>query len=254
MPDYSIGFGSNENASQNLEILMSEHKKGTGNCSGFAPAVHKTVGLGVKLVGATALDTPQLIAKVLSDEKVKKQLAEKLKKVGEELMKQQNGGKQPSLGSSLGEIGSTVASSLKDPAISEVKKSPGYKKLQTSLSQTKCAFENSPVGVFINENKTLLIIVSSVAAIGGGVAMYHSRSGDGLAKYAKHIPEIDIYSVGGVNFSLKKFKFEPSTRTLGADVKASAKWKNVQANFQIGGTFKDKKLDNLSGSGKPILA
>ena len=103
---------------------MSDKKQSVGTCSNFGPAVHRTVGLGIKLVGATAQDTPKMIERILSDDKVKKKLAEKLKKVGEELMEEQNGGKQISFGASFGKIGSTVANSLKDPAVSEVKKSP----------------------------------------------------------------------------------------------------------------------------------
>ena len=168
-------------------------------------------------------------------------------------MKEQTGGKSLSLGAPFSKMGSAAAGVLQKPATNEIKNSGKFKKLETSLTQTKCAFDNTPVGAFVNENKTQLIIVGAVAAIAGGVAMYYTKSGDVPAKALKLLPELSLLTLGAVDLSVKNLAFKPSEQKVGADVKASGKWTNVKANFQLGATFASTSLLRVAGSGSLIL-
>ncbi len=231
----------------------AESKKSANRCSKFGPTALKTVVLGIDLVGWSAANSHRLIEKVLENEKVQKQLAAELKKAGEALMKEQAGGKPVTLSSSLGKLGSATGGVLQKPLTNEVKKSAEYKKLETSLTQVKCAFDKTPVGAFVNKNKTLLIIVGSVAASGGGVAMYRAKAGDVPASALKLLPELSIVTIGAVDLSVKNLQFKPSDRTVGADVKATGKWITVKANLEIGATFANDSLKRVAGKGSLIL-
>ena len=228
-------------------------KKSADRCLKFGPATYRTFAIGIDLIGWSAANSPQVLARVLENEKIQKKLADELKRAGEELMKQQRGGKPLSLDTTMGKLGSTAGEVLKKPLVREVKNSAKYKKLQASLNQTKCAFDHTPVGVFVNENKTLLIVVGSVAAIGGGVAMYRAKAGDVPAKAYSLLPLLTPRKIGAVDLTLKDLKLVPSKREVSADVSASGKWKNVQANLELGATFANDALTRAAGKGSLIL-
>lgn len=232
----------------------TKNKKSAARCSKFGPTAHKTVALAIDLVGWSAANSHRLVERVLEDKKVQEELAAELKKVGEELMKEQTAGKSLSIGSTVGKIGATAGGVLKKPVTDQVKQSPEYKKMDSSLTQMKCAFDNTPVGAFVNENKTLLIVIGSVAAIGGGVAMYYTKAGDTPAKGLKLLPTLlPTFSIGAIDLSVKNFKFKPSERKIATDVMAKGKWNGVKANLQLGATFANDAIVRASGKGNLVL-
>jgi len=211
----------------------TKSNKSADRCSTFGPAATKTVALAIDLAGWSAANSHRIIERVLENKKVQKKLAEALKKAGEALMKERAGGKSLSLGTTFGKMGSAAAGALQKPVGNDIKNSGKFKKLETSLTQTKCAFDNTPVGAFVNENKTQLIVVGAVAAVAGGVAMYHTKAGDTPAKALKLLPQLSVLTIGAVDLSVKNLEFKPSEQKVGADAKATGKWKSVQANLQL---------------------
>jgi len=232
----------------------TKNKKSASRCSNFGPTAHKTVVLAIDLVGWSAANSHRLVERVLEDKKVQGKLAAELKKVGEELMKEQTAGKPLSVGSTIVKIGATAGGALKKPMTDQVKQSIEYKKLDSSLTRMKCAFDNTPVGAFVNENKTLLIVIGSVAAIGGGVAMYYSKAGDTPAKGLKILPMLlPTFSIGAIDLSVKNLEFKPSERKIATDVTAKGKWNGVQADFQLGATFANDAIVRAAGKGNLVL-
>ncbi len=230
-------------------------KKSVGGCSKFGPAANKTVAVAIDLVGWSGKNSHRIVERVLEDKKIQKKLAEELKKAGQELMKEQTGGKAVSLGDSLGKIGGAAGGVLQKPITNHVKQSVEYKRLDSSLSQLKCAFDSTPVGAFVNENKTQLIVIGAVAAIGGGVAMYYTKAGDIPAKGLKLLPMlIPDFSIGSVDLSVKTLEFKPSQRRIGADATAKGKWKGVNADLQLGATFANDALVRAAGKGNLVLS
>lgn len=227
--------------------------KAKGRCSTFGPTALKTVALAIDLAGWSAANSHGIVEKALENKKLQEKLAKEFKKAGEELMKEQAGGMPLSLETSLGRIGSVAAKTLQKPATSQAKKSSQYKKLDFSLTQLQCAFDNTQVGVFVNENKTMLIVVGVVAGIGGGIAMYHTKSGDVPAKAIGLLPELSVLKIGAVDLSVKNLKFTPSERRVGADVKAVGKWTSVKANLEMSATFANDSLQRIAGNGSLVL-
>jgi len=221
-------------------------------CHNFPEAAKRTVVLAVKLTGATVKDSHAILSRVLADHELQEKLHAALKKAGEELMAEQAKGNKVTLGKSLGTIGSATGSVLKSPVLKEVKKSSEYWRLEQGLQDFKCAFDNTPVGVFYNENKTLLIIVGVVGAVGAGAAMYYTKAGDLPAKAFSLLPSLTPIKLGTVELKVSDFKFKPSERQFDATVGAAVEWKAVKASFEVSVAFKNDKL--VGAGGKTDLA
>jgi hypothetical protein len=222
-------------------------------CGQFGPALTKTVSVAIRLLGWSATNGHGLVERVLEDVAIQNKLAEEFRKAGEELMKQQMGDKPLTLGASLGKFGSSARKVLEKPVVSSFKKSAAFKKLEKSLEETKCAFDDTPVGAFVNDNKTWLLVTGVVAVVGGGFAMYRAKAGDVPAKAFAILPFLAHRKIGAVDLSLKTFTLEPSTQTVGADLAITGEWTNVKAEFEIGAKFADEKLLSAAGKGKLVL-
>lgn len=224
-----------------------------GQCSALSHAVNRTIGLGIDLVGVTVKDAPQILERVLKDPKVAKALAEALKKAGQDLMAEQSRGQALTLDQSLSKLGSAAGGVLSKPSEQEVRRQREFQRLETSLRELSCAFESSPVGVFVNENKTLLIIVGSVAAIAGGVAMYYTKAGDAPAQALGLLPKLDIVKIGGVTLSASNINFTPSERKVSGTFGAQGKWGAVAASLELSATFANDSLQSAESRGRLTL-
>ncbi len=230
------GNKSNEEKKQSKE----EKKAATQTCRSLPAAAKRTVALAIKIPGAAHSS----VTKVLEDRELQLAVANELKKAGEKLMKEQaeSKGKGISMGASLQKVGAAAQKKLQEPVVKELKKTEEYKKLEKGLAEFKCAFDNTPVGAFVNENKMLLIIVGAVGAIGGGVAMYYTRSGDVPAKAYSLLPFLTPIKLGSVELNASGVKFKPSERQFEATIGAKGEWTGVKANLELSAAFKNDKL------------
>jgi hypothetical protein len=222
-------------------------------CTKIGPALHRTVAVGIDLIGFSAVHSHQVLSTVLEDKKIQLQLAEALKKAGQELMAEQNSGKHLTLDDTLSKIGTAADGIVRVPVKNQYQRSAEFQRLESSLQQLKCAFDQTPVGAFVNENKTLLVIIGSVAAIGGGVAMYQTKAGDVPAKAFSLLPSLTPISIGSVDITLQNFELKPSERKVAFDAGMSGKWSRVEARLNLGATFAHDDLTRAAGSGKLTL-
>ncbi len=115
---------------------------------------------------------------------------------------------------------------------------PEIQRINHRLKQLKCHLKKSPSGIWVDENKKLLIIVASVAALTTGAAMYKMRSGDSLAGFAEGLKK-DIKFRGTINIRGEITKAAPSTRSFGAKITASTKFNNINISSSIEGLVSD---------------
>ena len=226
---------------------MSTNKKTkVETCPSFPAAAKKTVALAVKLPGAAIKDSYSNLNEVLNDPKLQNELASALKAAGQALMDEMAKNKTISAGKSLSRIAKVSGKNLQKPMTSQIKKSPEYRRLEKGLKEFKCSFDNTPVGVFVNNNRTLLIIIGVVGAVGSGVAMYYTRTGDLPAK-AFRLAELISIEIGAVSISAEKFVFTPSVRGIEVAIDTTAKWDNVKAKFGLSAAFKNDKITGVGG-------
>jgi hypothetical protein len=217
---------------------VTKSAKTTQQCPSFDAAASRTVALGIDLLESTVGNSPQLLKSVVEDPKVKEAIAKALMQEGQKLMDEQRQGKSESVGSTMSRLGTAAITGGKAPAASkaanELKKTPEYRRLETGLKELKCSFDQTPVGVFVDENKTLLVVVAAVAAIGGGVAMYYTKAGDVPAKgYEAVFANLSPIKIGAVSLQAKKLEFKPSERKVDTALAMTGNWTNVKADLEL---------------------
>ncbi|VAW62504.1 hypothetical protein MNBD_GAMMA11-3071 [hydrothermal vent metagenome] len=115
---------------------------------------------------------------------------------------------------------------------------PEIQRINHRLKQLKCHLEKSPSGIWVDENKTLLIVIASVAVLAGGTAMYRMRSGDAFASLAEGLKK-DIKVKGEINIRGEITKVAPSTHSFGAKITASTEFKNINMSSSVEGLVSD---------------
>ena len=104
--------------------------------------------------------------------------------------------------------------------------------LQQETVAFKEALECSPMGVWVDKNKTKLIVVGALGLIGGSVYMYKHRTGDDVADLSKNLLK-GTFNAGAVTFDGKVTAVVPSKRTFGAEMSASYQWQKVKTTAKI---------------------
>ena len=130
-----------------------------------------------------------------------------------------------------------------------------YKKLQRSLDTLVCSYKKSPVGVWINENEMLLIIVASGLAVGGAAAMYQVRKGDQVAAWGLDLAKthFDVEVIGGLKLGVSNPEFVPSRRRIGLKGFAKADFKGVKGTLDVSVATQENKLAAVSGNADIVV-
>jgi hypothetical protein len=230
-------------------------------------ASQKTVALVVDL-GEAALGSSEVVVKgILKDPKFQKAVAAALKAEGQAMMADQTKGRTTGIGEATRRLGGAAgkAALAKSPVAAQrvLQKSPGtkteYQRVERGLKELTCAYEKSPIGVFVSRNNTWLIIVGSVAALGGAAGMYVARAGDFPAKAFSLLENIPPIKLGSVSLSANRVNFVPSERKVDLGIKASAEWKRpqqwqtIKANFQVQMDFKNDQIAGVAGKAELFL-
>ncbi len=215
---------------------MSEPKQ----CRSVLASAHETVVLGFELVGATAQNLPDLIWQALGSSQVQKAIRSALDEEAQRLLREhpearfgetvpQDASQAQAFAKRLGE---RAVDAVESKVLSEVESSPEAKKLRKAAEQLLHDFDCSAMGVWVNQNRTWLYIVGGVLAVAGGAAMYIARWGDpaGQLVQGKAIQ----FNLGKLSLSGQLSRFEPSSRTVGAEITLSTDWTPAPTGSQRG--------------------
>ncbi len=228
-------------------------------CNDLPSSLHESVVLLFDLAGYTVQNGPSLVENVLEDKKFQEEIKKALDKEALALVKKQQA--DPTVRATsedgtkfLKAAGSAALDAGADSMKRQIERSSAYLKLEQSLRDLQCSFKKSPVGVWVDENKTLLIVIASGLALGGATAMYITRTGDLPAGWAADLAEkkLKSFHLGKITLGVEKFDFKPSDRELGAKVYAdTSKWKGFpNVKFSISAAAKDDKLTSFGVAGE----
>jgi hypothetical protein len=188
-------------------------------CHDLLDSTKHLVGVSIDLVDAEIgrLANGEL-QKLIESKPVQEALTKVLQAEAEALIALQQKGKplELSLPSFLEKAAKPTGKALSEEYLRSLKQSPHYKRHEDAVSQVIDDFNCSKVGVFVSNNKTVLIIVGAVLAVGGAVGLYFAKTGDffvgpaeGLGKEIK----LGKFKLGG-----KLVKFEPSKQNVEIDL------------------------------------
>lgn len=210
-----------------------------------------------ELAGDVVKDGPQLADAVLNSKAVQEKIQGW---IVDEAMKGAKEGNAQSVGSvfisgdpadAAKRLLDAVQGEAKDELLKQIKKMPAFKRLDGRIDKLGEAFKATPTGVFLEKNKTWLIIVGVLASIGGMAVLYVKRTGDGPLSLIEG-KDVKIGTLGKVEFKAGATKLEPSTQTFGAKVLASAKFGKVSVTTELSGAVSGDK-EYLQVGGKATI-
>lgn len=226
---------------------------------GVLDVLQDTLVLGLEFADTEIHKSPELILKALQSDEVKKAIEEALRTEGKRLLDEQ--AKRPLTvadGTAVAEkVGTAVATAAKDEVVKAIKGSSGFKELEKKLDDLKCAFDKSPVGVFVGQHKDkwYVYVIAAGVAIGGAGAMYATWWGDDIAdpltKLAKD--KLKFKVLGNVEIGASKITFKPSKRETGVELFTTAKWKRVEVKLEMSISQENGKLTGAGGTGTVVV-
>jgi|GEM_PF-3292405 len=217
--------------------------------SDFPTATNELLVMSVRIIGALPTTAPRVIEAALDDPAFLKAIEAELEARAKEMLAAGTAASRTGGVVSTGQIKETGDKLLvglqgiaKDQfataLIDAAKATPEYKKLELQLSVVHTAFTASPIGVWVNQNKTVLIIVGSVAALGTGAALYLTKTGDSMVKPLQGLGK--TIEIGNIKVTPKLTSFVPSQRRIGISVAAEGDfgriaWKNSVSGVTVPG-------------------
>ena len=225
---------------------------------GVFDAATDVIALGFELGGGTVRRLPDLAIQLFQDDAFRKSIEKALLAEGKRLSKELNKGKAMTNEDGLKvvkSVGKAASKSSEKWAEEQIRKSSDYKALEKGIKKLECKFKESPVGVFVDENKGLLIVLASGLALGGAVAMYSTRSGDWVASKLAPLAsrQLRFKMLGNIELGAKSLVFKPSERQVEMTTFATAKWKNVKTTLDLQVGFKEDDYAKSKASGEVVI-
>lgn len=229
---------------------------GAGQCGGLLDTAQETLVLAFKVAESTLLDSPEMIERILRDSKVRKAIETAATSQAKELVQKQQQGKavsQDDVKTGAAAVAQQAGKAIKDAGIAELEKTAKatreYKLLEHSLKELECAWKKSPVGVFVDKNKGLLIVVGAGLALQGAIAMYRFKAGDMIAGPATSLATklVKFKVLGNVEIAAKEIRFVPSKQEVGTKMLVTATWERVKVSFEAGITLQNTTVTQANG-------
>lgn len=210
-------------------------------CADLSDTTTKLVRMAFELAPVEVTLLPQHIARTLEREDVqaaiKKVLEAEAKKIIESQKKAQTQGQGTVDPKVAKEVAESVAKATKTAVVDGLKQqvldSPEIKKLKEQAEKVLSAFKCSPVGVWVNDKKTILYIVGAVAGLSGLVGLYFSKMGGPIPDLIEG-QDIAI-NMGKLEFKAALTEFKPKDQKAAAMLSLSGKWTAVLAKLELGG-------------------
>jgi hypothetical protein len=215
-------------------------------------AASEVIVLAFDLVDATLPDAPELLEKALRSKQVEQAITKTLLdyakskgKIGAKPATTEEGQKL------LAALGTGVTDAGRTEALSQIRKSPEYKKLEASITAFKRTAESSPLGVWIDRNKKILYVVGAGLVVSAASALYITRtSGMPVRKIVDLLKEdkFEVLQIGSLKFKAALWDFQPDARVLGARVLATQEWAKVSAEVSLGVLARDADIQQIDGA------
>lgn len=226
-----------------------------GRCSDLKGSAVKSVVLGIRLANAAYRNHESIAREVLESPKVREAIHEAFREQAGSLIEASLAGEALS-GAAAQAFIAPIAESAHPKAVQQVKNLKEYKEAKAGLKRLKCSYDAAPIGVFVDNNKTWLIIAGALVGVGSVAAMYKTRAGDVPAKAMAMIAGVaasDI-EVGNVTFDVTGVNFKPSTREAGGSLGVTmGPVKAIHSKFEMSAGFKGKKLQEFKLSDSLVM-
>jgi hypothetical protein len=200
-------------------------------------ALSEVVIVAFDLAGSTAKNLPSLLDQSLQSAAVQQAIKEGLQTFA---MKKVASGttavtddETKELLKLLEKVGGKVGDALSD----DIKKTPEYKRLESKIKALEKTLATSPMGVWVDNNKGLVLVVGIGIAFGSAATLYLTKTGGPVVdlpiSLLKEKP-FQLFKVGGFTMKGQLLEFKPDKQILGAGFLATQKWEKIELSFKIG--------------------
>lgn len=137
-----------------------------------------------------------------------------------------------------------------DAMLEQIKKTPEYKRLEQKINALEKTLACSPMGVWVDRNKGLVLLVGIGVAFGSAAALYFTKTGGPVIDLPigllKEKP-IQLFKVGGFTMKGQLLEFKPDKQIIGAGLLATQKWEKVELSFKIGVIAAGEHVKEIKG-------
>lgn len=228
-------------------------------CTDLFDSTVRLALLAIDLPGAQLARSPALIAKALQSKAVQDAIRAALLEQAKQLLQEQRkGGADPSAQSArlLSSLQAGTGNAALKDLERQVKASSSYEKLLSAVDDLNCAYKESPVGVWVNENEGWLIVAAAGIAFGSAAAMYYTRQGDKPAEWFGDLlkTHFRVKNIGRLKEAgLNDFTFIPSRREFNLKGFARADFQSVQASLEVQMATTEGRMMSGGASGEVVV-
>ena len=217
-------------------------------------ATTQVVVLAFDLLGQQTANLPTLLQKSLSDKPVQDAIQSALDTFM--LKRMTSGAGMNDLTSKdaldlLNGIASSAGGKLGDAALTQIKNSPEYKKLEKAIADFQAAAKATPMGVWLDNNSGIVYITGIALVIAGTAVLFATKTGGALNNaivgQIKGKP-IQVLKVGKFTLQGQLLAFQPDKQTLGAGLIATEKWQGLQVSVSMGVIAAGTTVQQVNGS------
>jgi hypothetical protein len=213
-------------------------------------ALSQVVIVAFDFAGTETKNLPALLSNSLQSESVQQAIREgmqtfAMKKVASGTTEVTDAETKELLGL-LEKVGGKVGDQISD----EIKKSSQYKRLEDKIKALEKTLSCSPMGVWVDNNKGLVLVVGIGVAFGSAAALFLTKTGGPVVDLPigllKEKP-FQLFKVGGFTMKGQLLEFKPDKQVLGAGILATQKWEKVELSFKIGIIASGEHVKEVNG-------
>ena len=212
-----------------------------------------TVVLSLRLAGHEIADAPERIVQAIQSEELSRAIRDTLEAEGRRLAARQLRGETISTEDGqrvLQQLRSAGSSAVEHSVQHQIEASSRYREVERRLQRLERAFQCSPVGIFVDENKTWLYIIASGLALGGVAALYVTRTGDSVASWMTDFSARRLRSIriGRLEAGTERLRFVPSERVVEVQPFLTVRqWREVRTTFRLNAVFRADAVEAVRG-------
>jgi hypothetical protein len=216
-------------------------------------ATTQVVVLAFDLLGQETPNLPSLLENSLADPKVQDAIRSTLDNF---MLTRRVYGVENNLTSKdardlLNELAASAGGKLGDAALTQIKNTPEFKKLEKAVADFQAAASATPMGVWVDKNSGMVFVTGIALAIAGVAVLYATKTGgavnDAIVGQIKGKP-LQIFKVGKLTVQGQLLAFQPDQQTMGAGLIATEKWQRLQVSASLGVIAAGTTVQQVVGS------
>jgi len=217
-----------------------------------ADAAHQVLVLAFDLAESEISQLPSQLAKALESPPVQQAINKTLIDFAKTKSTAGGGGLTSADGQKLLEaLGTSVKDAAGNEILEQIKKTPEYQRLKSSLEAFKSAAGSSTLGVWVDKNKNILYVVGAALIIGSASVLYVTKTG-GTVLNTTLDPlkgkEFEVLQIGKLKIKAGLWDFEPTAQILGARIAGTQEWEKVTLDFKLGVLAQGTQVQQVQGS------